>query len=124
MTSIAHLLTQTLSVWRSVETIDSGGGRERTTLQVGTIRAKVDQPTPEEEQLAATWVATLSHVVRCEVYEDVRRGDEFGGELPSEVEPGFRLRVIAVVSDSHQTYRRMMCEITQSANDTEDGSSS
>ena len=67
MTSIAHLLTQTLSVWRSVETIDSGGGRERTTLQVGTIRAKVDQPTPEEEQLAATWVATLSHVVRCEV---------------------------------------------------------
>jgi len=123
MTSIGHLLTQTLSVYRAVETVDSGGGRERVVSQVGTIRAKVNQPTPEEEQLAATWGAKLSHVVHSEVYEDVRRGDEFGGELPSEVEPGFRLRVIAVVSDSHQTYRRMMCEITQSVDEIEDSSS-
>ena len=123
MTSIGHLLTQTLSVYRAVETVDSGGGRERVVSQVGTIRAKVNQPTPEETQLAATWGANLSHVVHCEVYEDVRRGDEFGGELPSEVEPGFRLRVIAVVSDSHQTYRRMMCEITQSVDEIEDSSS-
>lgn len=124
MGAIGHLLTQTLSVYRSTDAVDSGGGREETTTQVDTIAAKVNQPTPEEIQLAATWGAQLSHVVHCEIYEDVRRGDEFGGELPSEVLPGQRLRVIAVVSDSHQTYRRMMCETTQAVDDTEDGSSS
>ena len=121
---VGHLLTQTLSVYRSTDVVDSGGGRAETMTQVGTIRAKVNQPTPEEEQLAATWGAQLTHTVHAEVYEDVRRGDEFGGELPSEVLTGFRLRVIAVVSDSHQTYRRMLCETVQAEDDTEDGSSS
>jgi hypothetical protein len=122
--SIAHLMTQTLSLWRSTDVIDSGGGRETTTVQVDTMRAKVNQPTPEEIQLASTWGAQLSHVVHTEAFEDIRRGDEFGGELPSEVLPGQRLRVIAVVSDSHQTYLRMMCETIQAVDDTEDGSSS
>lgn len=117
-------MTQTLSVWRTTDVEDSGGGQTETTVQVDTIRAKVNQPTPEEIQAAGTWGAQLSHVVHTPVYNDVRRGDEFGGELPSEVLSGFRLRVLAVVSDSHQTYRRVMCETTQAVNDTEDGSSS
>lgn len=117
-------MTQTLSVWRGEDTADSGGGRDVVMTQIGTVRAKVNQPTPEEQELAGTWGAQLSHVVHTEVFEDIRRGDEFGGELPSEVLPGYRLRVIAVVSDSHQTYRRMMCETTQAVDDTEEGSSS
>lgn len=117
-------MTQTLSHWRSTDVEDAGGGQTETTVQIGTIRAKVNQPTPEEVQAAGTWGAQLSHVVHTPVYNDVRRGDEFGGETPSEVLPGFRLRVISVVSDSHQTYRRCMCEITQAVNGTEDGSSS
>jgi hypothetical protein len=121
---IDHLMTQTLSVWRSTDVEDAGGGLTKTTVQVDTIRAKVNQPTPEEIQAAGAWGARLSHVVHTPVYNDVRRGDEFGGETPSEVLPGFRLRVISVVSDSHQTYRRAMCETTQAVNDTEDGSSS
>lgn len=121
---IGHLLTQTLSVYRAVDTVDSGGGRTQAFAQVGTVRAKVDQPTPAEVEEAGVWGAQLSHIVRTEVYEDIRRGDVFGGELPSEVLSDQRLRVLSVVSDSHQTYRRMMCEITQAVDDTEDGSSS
>jgi head-tail adaptor len=122
MGAIGHLMTQTLSVYRPTETTDSGGGREDSFTLVATIRAKVNQPTPEEVQAAGVWGAQLSHVVHCEVYEDVRRADEFGGELPSEIEAGFRLRVIAVVSDSHQTYRRMLCEVVQSVDEIEDSS--
>jgi hypothetical protein len=122
MGAIGHLLTQTLSVYRPTEVVDSGGGREMTAVLVGTIRAKVNQPTPAEVEAAGVWGAQLSHVVHAEVYEDVRRGDEFGGELPSEVEQGFRLRVIAVVSDSHQTYRRMLCEVAQAVDEIEDSS--
>jgi len=120
---IGHLLTQTLSVYRSVDTVDNGGGRLQVFVQVGTVRAKVDQPTPAEVELAGVWGAQLSHVVRTEVYEDIRREDEFGGELPSEVLADQRLRVLAVVSDSHQTYRRMLCEITQAVDDTTGSSS-
>jgi head-tail adaptor len=120
---IGHLLTQTLSVYRSVDTVDSGGGRQQVFVQVSTVRAKVDQPTPAEVELAGVWGAQLSHVVRTEVYEDIRREDEFGGELPSEVLADQRLRVLAVVSDSHQTYRRMLCEITQAVDDTTGSSS-
>jgi hypothetical protein len=122
--SIAHLMTQTLSQYRGEPVVDSGGGQDIVWSQVGTLRAKVNQPTPEEIQAAGTWGAQLSHVVHAEAYEDVRRGDMFGGETPSEVLPGFMLRVIAVVSDSHQTYRRMLCEVVQAADDIEEGSSS
>lgn len=120
--SIGHLLTHTLSVYRPTEVVDSGGGRENTAVLVGTMRAKVNQPTPEEVQAAGVWGAQLSHVVHTEVYEDIRRGDYFGGELPSEVEAGFRLRVLSVVSDSHSTYRRSLCEIVQSVDEIGDSS--
>jgi hypothetical protein len=120
--SVAHLLTHTLSVYRPTESVDSGGGRAESNVFVGTIRAKVNQPTPEETQAAGVWGAQLSHVVHSEVYEDVRRGDYFGGELPSEIEDGFMLRVLSVVSDSHSTYRRMACEIVQAVDQTEDSS--
>lgn len=120
---IGHLLTQTLSLWRGEDAVDSGGGRTLVMTQIDVIRAKVNQPDPAEQQLAATWGAQLSHVVHTENYVDVRRGDELGGELPSEVQPNQRLRVIAVVSDSHDTYKRCMCEITQGVDDTEGSSS-
>lgn len=121
---IEHLMTQTLSLYRPTDVEDEGGGQVETLVQIGTIRAKVNQPTPEEVQAAGTWGAQLSHVVHTPVHNDVRRGDELGGETPSEVLPGFRLRVISVVSDSHQTYRRLLCEVTQAVDETEEGSSS
>ncbi len=121
---IDHLMTQTLTVYRSVDTTDAGGGRLQSFDQVGVIRAKVNQPTPAEIEMAGVWGAQLSHVVHTPIYNDVRRGDLFGGELPSEVQPDERLRVISVVSDSHQTYKRALCEVAQGVDDTEDGSSS
>jgi hypothetical protein len=121
---IGHLLTQTLTLYRGEETVDSGGGRVVVFAQVGTVRAKVNQPTPEEIQAAGVWGAQLSHVVHTEAYEDIRRGDVFGGDLPSEVLADQRLRVIAVVSDSHQTYRRALCDITQATDEMTEGSSS
>jgi hypothetical protein len=121
---IDHLLTQTLSLYRPTDSVDSGGGREDTLAQIGTLRAKVNQPTPAEVELAGVWGAQLSHVVHAGEYNDIRRGDEFGGDLPSEVQPNERLRVIAVVSDSHSTYKRMLCITVQGFNDALEGSSS
>lgn len=120
---IGHLLTQTLSLYRGDDAIDSGGGRVVVFAQIDVIRAKVNQPTPEEHQLAGVWGAQLSHVVHAESYVDIRRDDRLGGELPSEVQPDQQLRVISVVSDSHSTYKRAFCEVVQGVDDTEGSSS-
>lgn len=118
MGAIGHLLTQTLTLYRGTDAVDSGGGRVVVFEQVDVIRAKVNQPTPTEEQLAGVWGSQLSHVVHTEEYVDVRRGDVFGGELPSEVQPDQVLRVLSVVSDSHSTYKRSLCEIVQGVDET------
>lgn len=124
MSLVSHLLAQSLTLYRGVEAVDAGGGRVVVFEQVDVIRAKVNQPTPEEHELAGVWGVQLSHVVHAENYVDVRRGDMLGGELPSEVQPEQRLRVVSVVSDSHSTYKRAFCEIVQSVDETLGGSSS
>lgn len=120
---IEHLLTQSLSVWRPSTAVDSGGGQTVTVSQVGTVRAKVNQPTPAEVQAAGVFGARLSHVVHVLPHEDVRRGDELDGDLPSDIPADHRLRVYAAVSDSHQTYRRLECEITQAEGSADEESS-
>lgn len=110
---IGHLLNRTVTVHRPQTTPDDVGGYTVAYVEVGEIRAQVNQPTPAERQLAAQFGANLSHVVHALYGEDVRRGDELGGELPSDVPVGSRLRVISAVSDSRSTYTRVECEITQ-----------
>jgi hypothetical protein len=120
---IEHLLTHTPTLYRPSTTVDSGGGQAVTFDVVGSLRCKVNQPTPAEVQAAGVWGARLSHVVHCLPGEDVRRGDELGGDLPSDVPPDHRLRIWAVVSDSHETYRKLECETVQAEGSTDEESS-
>lgn len=110
---ISHLLNRELTVHRPSAEPDGAGGQVVTHVESGTIRAQVNQPTPAEREAAGQWGARLSHVVHTEPGADVRRGDELGGELPSDVPSDSRLRVLATISNSRSTYLRVECEVTQ-----------
>lgn len=104
---IGHRLNSTLTVYRASYTTDAVGGRTRSFVAAGTIRAQVSQPSAEERAVAAQEGATLHHVVHTTYGADVQRGDELddGGAR--------RLRVLAVVHDSRMTYSRLECEVVQ-----------
>lgn len=120
---IDHLLTHSLSWYRPVFTTDAAGGQERSGEElVGTLRCQPSQPTADEVQdAAARWGSVLSHVLHALPSEDVQRGDEFAGSVPSA---GERLRVLSVVRNSRSTYTRVMCESVQAEPSTEEGESS
>jgi hypothetical protein len=110
---ISHLLDRDLTVYRPSAVDDGAGGQTVTHAESGTVRAVVSQPSAAERDTAAQWGTRLSHVVYCEPGADVRRGDQLGGELPSDVPTDARLRVIAIVRNSRSTYTRVECETTQ-----------
>jgi head-tail adaptor len=110
---IGHLLNRTLTVHRATATTDGVGGQTITYAQVGTVRAQVNQPTAEQRQAAGQWAANLSHIVHTLPGADVQRGDELGGDLPSDIPSGARLRVLSTVANSRDTYTRLDVEITQ-----------
>lgn len=104
---IRHLLNASLDVYRDTFTNDGRGGRTSTMAKVGTVRARVAQPSATERMVAAELGAVLEHVVHVEHVADVLRGDELdtGGAR--------RLRVQAVVSDSSATYKRLECQVVE-----------
>jgi head-tail adaptor len=110
---IQHLLNRTLEVWRPETTPDGSGGQTVTYDQLASIRVQVNQPTVEERLLAQQAGSNLSHVIHARYGVDAARGDELGGNLPSDVPSGARLRVISAVSNSRQTYTRIEAEVTQ-----------
>lgn len=103
---IGHLLNRTLEVWRPSTETDDVGGQTVTRSQVGTVRAKVDQPTAEERQLAGRWDSEHTHTVYMLVTADVSRGDELRGD-------GQMFRVLAVLEPSRATYRKAPVELIQ-----------
>jgi head-tail adaptor len=105
---IGHLLNSSVTVYRATYADDGRGGRIKSMAVVSTIRAKIDQAMiVMERQVAAEFGATLTHIVHVSYAADVRRLDELddGGAR--------RLRVQAVLSDSHRTYKRLQCELIQ-----------
>lgn len=104
---IGHRLNSTLTVYRATFSDDGAGGRTKTFAENGTIRAQVNQPTAAERAAAAQLGANLSHVVHTTYGADVERGDELdnGGAR--------RLRVVAVLNDSRETYSRLECEVVE-----------
>lgn len=104
---IDPLLNVTLTVYRASRVSDGAGGRTTTFDDVGTIRAQVSQPSADERAAAAQLGANLTHVVHTRRAANVERGDELDAGGPR------RLRVLAVVSNSRTTYKRLECEVVQ-----------
>lgn len=103
---IGHLLNRTLEVHRPVTASDGSGGQTVTLVPVGEVRAKVDQPTPEERQVGEQWAAEHSHTIRFLPGADVVRGDELRGD-------GQTFRVLATLTNSRATYLKAPCELIQ-----------
>ncbi|OHV42192.1 hypothetical protein BBK14_11260 [Parafrankia soli] len=81
MVSIAHHLNRILSVYRPSTTDDGYGGQDVSLdLVAGDLPAKVDQPGAAEQEIAAQWGATITHVGYVLPGADVLRGDELRGD--------------------------------------------
>ncbi len=99
-------LNRNLAVWRDVLADDGQGGQDESTEQVGTVRAKVNQPTAAERIEAARSGVDLKYVIHMMPGTDVRRGDE----LRDGVEV---YTVQSTVSPSTAAYLRAECERDQ-----------
>jgi len=104
---ISALLNAQLEVWRFTRTSDGMGGWLETWSQVGTVRARLSQPTARERVLADAAQARLTHVVYLPHDADVRRSDELRlGPRALEVLATFEPSVPG-------TYLRANCEERQ-----------
>lgn len=104
---IGPLLNSALTVYRPSFADDGAGGRTATLAEQGTIRAQVSQPSAEERVLAEQAGASLDYVVHTTYGADVQRDDEL------EDDAGARFRVLASVTNSRHTYKRLECEVVQ-----------
>lgn len=109
---IGRHLNRQLQVWRTTTVDDGAGGEETTTAQVGTVRAKVDQPSPTERLIAQQTGSRHSHNVYLNPRADVRRGDELRGT--DALGTAQRFRVQSVVQPSTPVYSKAEVELTQS----------
>ena len=104
---IGHLLNRRVTVLRPVITTDEVGGQAVALEPAGTIPVKIGQPRPDERPLGDQWGARLTHVAHTLATADVRRGDQL------DAGDGWRLRVLAVITNSHRSYLRAECEAFQ-----------
>lgn len=102
-----HLLNRELAVWRRAWTVDGSGGRAAAWTEVGTVRARVSQPSAAERSVGQQAGATLTHAVYLLPGAEVARGDELRGD-------GQVLEVHAVFEPSGTAvYRRADCQLIQ-----------
>lgn len=99
-------LTRALAVWRTVLADDGQGGQTETSGQVGTVRAKVNEPSAAERIEAARSGAELTHTLHLLPDADVRRMDELRGD-------GEVFRVQSTVYPSTRAYLKAMCSRDQ-----------
>jgi hypothetical protein len=112
---IGHLMTHRATVHRPSTVTDEVGGQTVTYAVVASgVRVKVGQPSAEERLQGDQWGARLTHVGHTFVTANIGRGDELvvTPALPDVPARG-RLRVLAVSTDSHGTYRRLELEAYQ-----------
>lgn len=102
-----HDLNRTLTVWRPDTAPDGAGGQTVTMVEVGTVRARVSQPSAAERVAAAQAGAEHSHPVYLAPDADVARGDELRGD-------GQTFRVRTTFRPSEPVYLRADCELVES----------
>ncbi|MFE7159155.1 phage head closure protein [Streptomyces sp. NPDC057636] len=98
-----------VAVWRYSRTADGMGGWEETWAQVGTVRARISQPSATERTLADQATARLTHVAYLSADADVRRNDQ--------LRLGARVFTVSAVFEPSEpgTYLRADCEASQTA---------
>ncbi|MFJ4617421.1 head-tail adaptor protein [Streptomyces sp. NPDC088812] len=113
---LSRLLNRELAVYRA-QTTDDGHGGQTTVMQMqGTVRAKVDQPSPTERMVAASTSSRHSHNVYLSSRTFVRRGDELrGADALGTVQ---RFRVLSVVQPSAPVYSKALAELIQTEGGT------
>lgn len=105
--AVDDLLNRALEVRRATSSPDGMGGKTTAMAAVGTIMAKVDQPSATEQLVAAQSGSNHSHNVYTAPASDVRRGDELHGD-------GQIFKVEAVLTPSEPVYLKCLCELIQS----------
>jgi SPP1 family predicted phage head-tail adaptor len=101
------LLNRSLDVARETSAPDGMGGTTTTLATVGTVAAKVDQPSTAEQQVAAQSGSRHTHNAYFAPTADVRRGDTLTGD-------GDTFDVLSVVEPSEPIYRKAQLELIQS----------
>jgi head-tail adaptor len=109
--SIGRYLNRQLQVYRPQSVPDDYGGQETALVTVGTVRAKVDQPSPTERMVAAQTNSQHSHDIYLLPGADVRRGDELRGTDALGHDQVFRVQ--SVVQPSTPVYTKALVELTQ-----------
>lgn len=104
---VGHLLNRTVAHWRPLLTADGGGGQESSWALLGTVRARLSQPSSAEDVQADRDGAEITHVVYLRPDAPVVRGDQLrDGALVLDVH--------AVYGPSVSVYLRADCESRQS----------
>ncbi|MEV3848094.1 phage head closure protein [Streptomyces microflavus] len=104
--SIARWLNRVLEVWRETTEKDGAGGQTSTWVQVGEVRAKVDQPSAADRMLAQQAGSKHSHTIYLADGSDVHRGDQLRGDDQT-------FTVHATLQPSGPRYLRADCELIQ-----------
>lgn len=99
-------LRRTLEVWRATTVDDGQGGQDESRGQVGTVQAKVNEPSAQERIEAQRSGAELTYSIHLLPDADVRRMDELRGD-------GDVFRVVATVRPSVPVYLRAQCTLDQ-----------
>lgn len=111
MSRIGRYLNRQLEVYRPTLVDDGAGGQETTLVLQGTVRAKVDQPSPQERLVAAQAGSEHSHDIWLLPSADVRRGDELRGTDALGTAQVFR--VLSVVQPSRPIYSKAFVQLVQ-----------
>jgi len=109
--SIGRYLNRRLDVYRPQSVPDGHGGQETALVAVGTVRAKVDQPSATERMVAAQTLSRHSHDIFLLPRADVRRGDELRGTDTLGNAQAFRVQ--SVVQPSTPVYSKALVEELQ-----------
>ncbi|MFG2307664.1 head-tail adaptor protein [Streptomyces sp. NPDC048566] len=109
--SIGRHLNRQLQVHRLQTTDDGHGGQSTEMVLQGSVRAKVDQPSPTERLIAQQAQTRHSHNVYLLPGADVRRGDELRGSDVLGHAQTFRVQ--AVVQPSTPVYSKALVELVQ-----------
>ncbi|MDX3235655.1 phage head closure protein [Streptomyces sp. ME03-5709C] len=109
--SVGRYFNRVLEVWRPTTVPDGTGGQETTLVLQGTVRAKVDQPSPTERLVAAQSGSRHTHDIWLSPRADVQRGDELRGTDGLEQAQAFRVH--SVVQPSRPIYSKAFAELIE-----------